>query len=523
MLNALGNVVTALTHGEFSFESLAAQLIIIAVVFFVTAIWGRFFCGYLCSFGSLQELFFWISKKFPHKRITVPANIDRVLQYLKYVVVAFIAVALWIMAIPMDASLSPWGIFGMLTSGNLSVMSAAIFTGGFVLLLVFFIGSVFIERFFCRYFCPLGALFTLVSGKRFYRIQRDKPACTHCGLCERTCGMGVSLLKTETICSGQCIDCMQCVTVCPKKCLSANPSPAVTGTAAAIAMCGLIQVGNLTVPDQTTALGVYHLDQCATDSYTDGAYTTGNYVDGVYTGVGAGFRGDVEVQVTVENGYITDITVLSHTDDMSFFQKAESSVISQILSTQSTNVQSVSGATFSSKGIMDAVANALGVETQEEIQNNTQSNNQQTQPNFGQSGNSEKTGESDQPSTNSSQNNSSTLELASIPDGTYTGEGQGFRGTTSVSVTVENGKITDITVVSYQDDESFFVRARDTIISEIINAQSLSVSCVSGATFSSNGILEAVANALNVDFDNPNQYNSNKGGHGKGDFGKRRH
>lgn len=249
VLNALGNVVTALTHGEFSFESLAAQLITIVVVFFVTAIWGRFFCGYLCSFGSLQELFFWISKKFPHKRITVPANIDRVLQYLKYVVVAFIAVALWIMAIPMDASLSPWGIFGMLTSGNLSVMSAAIFTGGFVLLLVFFISSVFIERFFCKYFCPLGALFTLVSGKRFYRIQRDKPACTHCGLCERTCGMGVSLLKTETICSGQCIDCMQCVTVCPKKCLSANPSPAVTGTAAAIAMCGLIQVGNLTVPD----------------------------------------------------------------------------------------------------------------------------------------------------------------------------------------------------------------------------------------------------------------------------------
>lgn len=148
MLNALGNVVTALTHGEFSFESLAAQLITIAVVSFVTAIWGRFFYGYLCSFGSLQELFFWIFKKFPHKRITVPTKIDRVLQYIKYVVVAFIAVALWITAIPMDASLSPWGIFGMLTSGNLSVMSAAIFTGGFVLLLVFFIGSVFIERFF---------------------------------------------------------------------------------------------------------------------------------------------------------------------------------------------------------------------------------------------------------------------------------------------------------------------------------------------------------------------------------------
>lgn len=106
------------------------------------------------------------------------------------------------------------------------------------------------------------------------------------------------------------------------------------------------------------------------------------------------------------------------------------------------------------------------------------------------------------------------LELDSIADGTYEGEGTGFRGTTKVSVTVENGEITDITVVSCEDDESFFVRAEEGIISEIINAQSLDVSCVSGATFSSNGILEAIANALNIDFDNPNQYNTRKGGHG---------
>lgn len=94
--------------------------------------------------------------------------------------------------------------------------------------------------------------------------------------------------------------------------------------------------------------------------------------------------------------------------------------------------------------------------------------------------------------------------IAAISDGTYQGEGTGFRGTSSVSVTVENGAIVDITVESYEDDQEFFVRAESSVISEILSAQSLDVQAVSGATFSSNGIIEAVANALNVAFENPN-------------------
>lgn len=509
VFHALGNVVTALTHGEFSFDTLSAPLITLVVVFLITAVWGRFFCGYLCSFGALQELFFWIPKKFLHKKITIPDRLDQILRYLKYLVIAFIMVALWIMSIPMDASLNPWGIFGMLISGNPSVMSAAVHTWGFVLFLVFLVGSLFVDRFFCRYFCPLGALFTLTSGKRCYKIRRDKSICTNCGLCEKNCSMGISILEKNTVSSGRCIDCMQCLTVCPKGCLSTNPAPAVAGTAAAITMLGLVQIGNLTVSDDniTTTLGVYSFD----DSQK------GNYIDGIYTGVGAGFRGDTKVQVTVENGYITDITVLSYEDDTEFFQKAESSILNQILSQQSLDVQNVSGATFSSNSIINAVANALDMESQPETDYGIQSDDQEEESD------SKQTDENKPSSTAPEQSDNSTLELSSLEDGTYQGEGQGFRGTTRVSVTVENGKISDITIVSYEDDEPFFARAEDTIISEILDAQSLNVSCVSGATFSSNGILEAVANALNVDFDNPNQSNSNKDGHGKGGFEKRRH
>lgn len=513
VLHALGDVVTALTNGAFSVSALSAQLITLAAVFIITAVWGRFFCGYLCSFGALQEFFFWISKRVFRSKTMIPARLDRILQYLKYLVLAFIAVALWMLALPMDASLSPWGIFGMLISGNLSVMAAAVYTVGFVLLLVFFIGSLFVERFFCRYFCPLGALFTIISGKRCYKIRRDESACIHCGLCEEVCGMGVSILKKDVVSSGKCIDCMQCLTICPKECLSANPAPAVAGTAAAIAMCGLVQIGNLTVPEDIATLDTYQFDETE----------TGNYVDGVYTGVGAGFRGDTEVQVTVEHGYITDITVLSYEDDTEFFQKAQSSILSQILSKQSIEVENVSGATFSCNSIINAVADALGIEQQAETDDAVQPDNRQEETEFGPSADLEQPAENDQSSTDLEDNNNATLELSSVADGTYYGEGEGFRGTTSVSVTVENGKITDITVISYEDDESFFIRAEDTMISEIIDAQSLDVSCVSGATFSSNGILEAVANALNVEFDSPNQYNSHEGGHGRGGIEKRRH
>lgn len=510
VLHALSDVVTALTNGAFSVSALSTQLITLAAVFIITAVWGRFFCGYLCSFGALQELFFWISKKFFHPKTMIPARLDQILQYLKYLVLAFIAIALWIMALPMDASLSPWGIFGMLISGNFSVMAAAVHTVGFALLLVFFVGSLFVERFFCRYFCPLGALFTIISGKRCYKIRRDESACIHCGLCEKACGMAVPILKKDVVSSGRCIDCMQCLTICPKECLSANPVPAVAGTAAVIAMCGLVQIGNLTVPENIATLDTYQFDETK----------TGNYVDGVYTGVGAGFRGDTEVQVTVEHGYITDITVLSYEDDTEFFQKAQSSILSQILSKQSIEVEDVSGATFSCNSIINAVADALDMEQQGETNYAVQPDDQQEESEFAPPTDSEQPAENDQSSTDLGENNNATLELSSVADGTYYGEGEGFRGTTSVSVTVENGKITDITVISYEDDESFFVRAEDTMINEIIDAQSLDVSCVSGATFSSNGILEAVANALNVEFDSPNQYNSHEGGHGKSGFEK---
>ena len=83
-------------------------------------------------------------------------------------------------------------------------------------------------------------------------------------------------------------------------------------------------------------------------------------------------------------------------------------------------------------------------------------------------------------------------------DGTYQGSGTGFRGTTTVEVTVSNGQISNIAVISYQDDRQYFDNAFSTISANVISTQSAAVDIVSHATYSSNGIIEAIKAALST-------------------------
>lgn len=147
--------------------------------------------------------------------------------------------------------------------------------------------------------------------------------------------------------------------------------------------------------------------------------------------------------------------------------------------TQSTDVATISGATYSSKGIISAVINAL------DLTNNIESDNEE-------------------PSNNT---------FTNLVDGTYEGTGTGRNGDIVVSVVVKDKKVTSITIESSREDTRYINAAKDTIINNIISKQSLDVDTVSGATMSSNGIIDAVANALNIPFTNPNDTLNNKGQH----------
>ena len=197
--------------------------------------------------------------------------------------------------------------------------------------------------------------------------------------------------------------------------------------------------------------------------------------DGTYKGSANGYGGKVTVNVTVSKKTMTAIDVVSAPGETdSFFNRAKG-VIDEMLTAQSTDVDVVSGATYSSNGIIGAVKNALF---------GTESNNATAAAaNAGNAGGSA-------PSV------SKVSESGTWKDGTYTGSGKGFGGTISVKVTVEDGKISAIDVTSASGETaSYFSKAKG-IIPKMISGQTTNVDAASGATYSSNGIITAVRNAL---------------------------
>lgn len=206
---------------------------------------------------------------------------------------------------------------------------------------------------------------------------------------------------------------------------------------------------------------------------------TGSFdlADGVYKGSATGFSGPVTVAVTIMDNKITSIDILSSTDDEAFFNRAKG-VIDRIISSQSFDVDVVSGATYSSNGIIGAVKNALTGEKDNGV-----------------------TGKSKQESTSESESDSSSVEIAAVQDasaykdGTYYGTGKGFAGTMKVKVDIAGGKIASISIVSTKDGDSY-VKSASSLLDTIVEKQSTNVDTVSGATFSSRGIISAVRSAL---------------------------
>ena len=200
----------------------------------------------------------------------------------------------------------------------------------------------------------------------------------------------------------------------------------------------------------------------------------GGYKDGTYQGSGTGFGGTITVQVTVSGGKITAVDILSASGETGSYFASAQGVVSKVLSSQSPNVDAVSGATYSSNGIIQAVQNALS-----------------------QAGNSDSATPAATPTPTPKPAKKPKKDTSvSYKDGVYEGQAEGFDGIVTVKVTIKNGKIKKISNTN-TDTPEFFNKAWKTIKSNVISRQSTTeIDTVSGATFSSNGILGALSQAL---------------------------
>lgn len=173
--------------------------------------------------------------------------------------------------------------------------------------------------------------------------------------------------------------------------------------------------------------------------------------DGVYEGAAPGYKSDIKVKVTVQDGRITAVEVVSIEDTPEVYPDAVKHIPPRVVDKQHWKVDAVSGATLSSKGIMEAVRAAI--------------------PDM-------------------------SLKFDQIADGTYEGIGQGFGGEIKVRVEVANGALTKISVVSHKETDYVSDPAFEKIPGAVIEKQSVKVDAVGGATYTSNGLIEAITNAL---------------------------
>lgn len=207
---------------------------------------------------------------------------------------------------------------------------------------------------------------------------------------------------------------------------------------------------------------------------TNAAKGSFDLADGVYKGTGTGYAGDITVSVQIKDKQIVAIDILSTSDDAAFFNRAKA-VIDRIIEGQTLDVDTVSGATFSSNGIISAVKNALTGEKDS-----------------GETGKSQSGGTA---AAGSATSVAQVEDASAYKDGTYYGTGTGFGGTLKVQVDISGGKIAAIQILENNDGSEYISKA-SSIINAIISSQSTNVDTVSGATYSSVGIIQAVRDAL---------------------------
>lgn len=193
---------------------------LIAISLF-TIIFGRFFCGYACAFGTLGDMIYLISsgiqKKIKKKLPKLPVTAKGVLKNVKYIVLAGSLSACLLGFYDRFRGSSPWDVFSMLTSLRMPNRDYLI---GVVLLLLIIIGMAWEERFFCKFLCPMGGIFSLLPVLPGSLYRRNRENCfPGCSACERQCPVSLKI-DGDTVNSGECIQCNQCLENCPKENIS---------------------------------------------------------------------------------------------------------------------------------------------------------------------------------------------------------------------------------------------------------------------------------------------------------------
>jgi hypothetical protein len=174
---------------------------------------GGAFCGWICPFGAFQDLLDWVRKRLGLPEVRVPARLDRILTYGRFLSLAAIlyatisTVKLWF------ADYDPYRtLFGL---GWLFEFNLAEHWPAYAVLLVVAGGALLVPRAWCRYACPLGGVISLLGNLSLVRIRRDRAACKGCAVCNAPCPVKIDVARADPAVPADCVGCLACVEQCP--------------------------------------------------------------------------------------------------------------------------------------------------------------------------------------------------------------------------------------------------------------------------------------------------------------------
>lgn len=199
-----------LTTGGFVHRIELSAVVLFFALVLLTLLSSRGFCGWMCPFGSVQEWIGMLGRKILKKKFNPSGRVDRALRYLKYAVLAVIIALTWHTGGLVFRDYDPFLAFFHFGYGIDELPWA------YAILVVVLIGSLWIERFFCKYACPLGAVLGILGKFGLTKIQRDAVGCKECNLCQQKCHAHVEFLSGAVVRSAECNQCMDCMVDCPK-------------------------------------------------------------------------------------------------------------------------------------------------------------------------------------------------------------------------------------------------------------------------------------------------------------------
>ena len=341
---------------SYEFEGLNRSIALTIAILTISILGGRFFCGWICPLGALQDLSLWVSNKLGYyksnERASLTTSKDRTiikhnLSFIKYPLLLMLLFMSILGYGAIIAELSPWR--ALLNIPRMFNAWTEMKLGFFILILVSIIATV-IPKFFCRYLCPLGAIQALFSSFSLWTIKGNEN-CIGCNRCLYDCPMGIEILKDEKTVSPECIRCMNCVDNC-KLDNGGNLSLELRGKnpsikAYALTMIALFLAIWLLVP------------KIWTGSAIGSNISTANLKDGLYHGEAKGFTTKIITEVVVTDGMIQEIKIIQHHESKGWYDEVFMILPREIIKKQTLQVDAISGATKTSKGLVKSIEDAL--------------------------------------------------------------------------------------------------------------------------------------------------------------------